>query len=120
MCCASPRRVLAGLGILRTVCAEGSITLIGQADVNTRVAFTEALRDGLLQSRRSDAFTVDLSQLAFLSIGCAADLLLLASDSPHRHLRVRCAPAQAATLRRIGAEALPCLELVVGEAGCGC
>ncbi|WP_461026219.1 MEDS domain-containing protein [Streptomyces sparsus] len=120
MCSAHPRKVLAGLGILRTVSTAGSVRLIGEADLNTRTAFAEALRDGLSQSSASGRLTADLTRLHFLSIGCAADLLLIASAAPHHRIEVRCAPFQAATLRRLGAESVMSLVLVEVEVGCGC
>ncbi|MDK1473133.1 MEDS domain-containing protein [Streptomyces sp. 549] len=120
MCSAHPRRVLAGLGILRTVSSPGAVRLAGEADLNTRTAFTAALRDGLAQSAGTGRLTADLTPLHFLSIGCAADLLLIASTAPHHRIEVRCAPFQAATLRRLGAETLMSLKLVEVEVGCGC
>ncbi|UGY92696.1 MEDS domain-containing protein [Streptomyces gobiensis] len=121
MCGAHPHNVLAGLGILRTIYADGSVRLIGDADLNTRLAFTEALRDGLSQTTRSRCLIVDLTRLHFLSIGCATDLLLLASDADgHDRIEVHCVPFQANTLRKLGAELVESLALVEVEVECGC
>ncbi|WP_344006706.1 MEDS domain-containing protein [Streptomyces thermocarboxydovorans] len=118
MCRAHPRNLLARLGELRAVHAGDSVRLIGEADLNTRDQFIEALNHGLARTTASRRLTVDLTQLCFLSTGCATGLLLACNAAGHELIEVHCDPSQAAALRRLGAGTVRQLALVEVRVRC--
>ncbi|MFC8128338.1 MEDS domain-containing protein [Streptomyces sp. NPDC057302] len=111
---AHPCRLLPRLGDLHTEHAEGVVQLAGEADIATRERFIGAVREGLRRSESSgQPLTVDLSDLIFLGVACAVDLLRLVLEHPHGPVHVHCPPAQARILRRAGADQVP--HVVISE-----
>ncbi|MEV0260397.1 MEDS domain-containing protein [Streptomyces sp. NPDC050617] len=109
---AHPRNLLERLGSLHTEYAGGVARLAGDADLATRAAFTAALKAAMARTPAAGRLVVDLTDLHFLSVGCAADLLLAAGGAVEgRRTEVRCDAFQARTLRRLGADSLRGLVL---------
>lgn len=108
---AHPCRLLDRLGLLSITAADGTLLVVGEADVSGRARFTGGVRAALARTDRSALLTIDLSRLHFLSLGCATDLLALAAVGGPR-LSVACSPLVARTLRRLGSDALPQLALI--------
>jgi hypothetical protein len=132
---AHPVALLERPGELRAYRSDQGCHLIGDADVATRSSFRAALVASLdaasigtasldtaffdsaefgtaaLGAAASGSVLLDLSQLCFLSAGCAADLLRLAATSGCHRVVVRCSAVQARMLRRLGADSLPALIL---------
>ncbi|WP_037958277.1 MEDS domain-containing protein [Streptomyces violens] len=84
---AHPHDLLDGPGALRALHAAGAVRLIGEADMATQIDWISALREAFKRSAHDGHLVVDLSRLHFLSVGCASDLLSLATDA-HRHGRI--------------------------------
>ncbi|MFH8981519.1 MEDS domain-containing protein [Streptomyces varsoviensis] len=105
MAAAHPRNLLERLGSLRVVHADdGVVRLTGDADLATRAEFTAALKAAMARTPVAGRLLVDLTDLNFLGVGCAADLLLVAERAEGgRRIEVRCDAFQARTLRRLGA-----------------
>ncbi|WP_223736977.1 MEDS domain-containing protein [Streptomyces purpurogeneiscleroticus] len=110
---AHPHDLLDGPGALRALHAAGSVRLIGEADMATRIEWTSALRDAFKRSAHDGHLVVDLSRLHFLSVGCASDLLNLSTDA-HRHgrIEVRLDRGKATLLIGLGSRYLKHVVLV--------
>ncbi|MDJ0346236.1 MEDS domain-containing protein [Streptomyces sp. H10-C2] len=119
MCRAHPRNLLTRLGELRAESADGSVRLIGEADLATGEQFTGAVSQALARTADSRQLIVDLTQLNFLSVRCADDLVGLVCDAGgHDRVEVRCEATQIRTLRALGEGRSA--RLVLTEAGGGC
>ncbi|WUR95013.1 AMP-binding protein [Streptomyces sp. NBC_01262] len=104
---------LSGCGVLRAVHGAGVVRLFGEADGATREQFVTALESGLARSRASRCLVVDLTQLHFIDIGCASDLLLLAQRATrHKVIAVHCDAYRARLLRMLGAQPVRPLVLI--------
>ncbi|MFF9869412.1 MEDS domain-containing protein [Streptomyces sp. NPDC013953] len=105
MCRAHPRNLLPRLGQLRCLYGNGTLRVIGEADLATAPRFAEALSALFRNSGASGPVTVDLRRTGFLSAECAAELLRrIARSAPERPVRVRCSAGHALLLRRLGVE----------------
>ncbi|GAA2446110.1 MEDS domain-containing protein [Streptomyces macrosporus] len=109
---AHPVDLLERPGDLAAVCGADEVRLVGDADLATREEFRAALRTVPVGDGDAPPVRVDLSELCFLDIGCAA-LLLRHAATGTRRVEVRCGAAQADLLRRLGSSTLG--NLVVTE-----
>ncbi|MEV0281994.1 MEDS domain-containing protein [Streptomyces sp. NPDC050610] len=110
---AHPTNLLERLGSLHTEHADGMVRLAGDADLATRTEFTAALKTAMARTPVAGRLVVILTDLHFLSAGCAADLLLVAGGAvEERRMEVRCDAFQARTLRRLGANSIRRLMLL--------
>ncbi|MFC6065501.1 MEDS domain-containing protein [Streptomyces ochraceiscleroticus] len=110
---AHPHDLLDGPGDLHVLHAAGLVRLIGEADMATQIEWISALREAFKRSAHDGHLVVDLSRLHFLSVGCASDLLSLATDA-HRHGRidVRLDRAKATLLIGLGSRYLKHVVLI--------
>lgn len=105
MCRAHPRNLLPRLGQLRCLHGNGTLRVIGEADLATAPRFAEALAGLFRDSGASGAVTVDLRRTGFLSAACADELVRrIARAAAGRPVRVRCSAGHALLLRRLGAD----------------
>jgi anti-anti-sigma regulatory factor len=104
-----PVALLERPGELRGYRSAMGCHLIGDADIATRASFMAAVTAAL--DAASGSVLLDLSQLCFLSVGCGTDLLRLAAAADCDRVVVRCSPAQARLLRKLGAADIPALVL---------
>ncbi|MFI8996601.1 MEDS domain-containing protein [Streptomyces sp. NPDC053542] len=110
---AHPHDLLDGPGSLRALHAAGLVRLVGEADMATQIEWISALREAFKRSAHDGRLVVDLSRLHFLSVGCASDLLNLATDA-HRHgrIEVRLDHGKATLLVGLGSRYLSHVVLV--------
>lgn len=108
-----PRELLSRAGQLAAAHAPGTVRLAGEADLATREQFTTALHRALAERPVGARLLVDLTQLDFLSTGCATELLLRLYDAPHEQIDLHCGSAHAALLHRLGAASL--IRLAISE-----
>ena len=100
-------------GVLRAVHGDGVVRLFGEAGGATRGQFVTALESGLARSRASRCLLVDLTQLHFVDVGCACDLLLLAQRATgHELTAVYYDVYRARLLRMLGAQTVRQLVLI--------
>lgn len=103
MCRAHPVNLLTRLGELRTVYGDGTLRLIGEADLATGEQFGAAVREALTSTADAGKLVVDLTRLSFLSVRCADDLLrLVRAADGHDRVEVRCESGQLRVLRALG------------------
>ncbi|WFB06387.1 MEDS domain-containing protein [Streptomyces sp. LX-29] len=117
---AHPRTLMERLGSLRAGYPLPQLLhLSGEADAATRERFTAALREAVDRTSVHRRLTVDLTDLHFLSFGCAGDLLSIAHGATgHERITVLCDSYLSLTLRRLGADAVPHLTLAEGRPRC--
>ncbi|GAA2500709.1 MEDS domain-containing protein [Streptomyces gobitricini] len=103
---AHPEHLLPRLGHLRCGLGDGTLRVIGEADLATREQLARALADLLRNPPPPGGpFTVDLLRTGFLGAESAAELVLLLDRAPaHRPVRIRCSERHARLLRRLGAD----------------
>ncbi|MEV3987801.1 MEDS domain-containing protein [Streptomyces sp. NPDC049837] len=106
MCRAHPQNLLPRLGHLRCRYGEGTLSVIGEADLATHGQFTRALAELLGDPAPPPGpLTVDLLRTGFLGAECASELVRLPDRAPaHRPVRIRCSERHATLLRRLGAD----------------
>ncbi|GAA0479713.1 MEDS domain-containing protein [Streptomyces olivaceiscleroticus] len=109
---AHPQDLLEAPGMLRALHTAGRVRLIGEADLATRVDWLAELREAFTRVAPGGGLVVDLSRLHFLSVGCASDLLNLATDARHDRIEVRLDRHQAGLLVRLGCHYLRHVVLV--------
>ncbi|MCZ4123301.1 MEDS domain-containing protein [Streptomyces sp. H39-S7] len=103
MCRAHPVNLLTRLGELRAVHGDGSLRLIGEADLATGAQFGAAVGGALARTAGSRELVLDLTELSFLSVRCADDLLrLVGAADGHDRVEVRCEAGQLRVLRALG------------------
>lgn len=111
---AHPRQLLDRLGVFTARHGPGTLRLIGEADLATREPFIAALRGAFARTAAARRLRVDLTPLAFLSVGCAADILAQSARSAHERIELHCTADQARILKAVGAGQLTRLELTEG------
>ncbi|WP_371580542.1 MEDS domain-containing protein [Streptomyces sp. NBC_01314] len=121
-----PLRVMERLDSLEVTETPDGGRIAGTAELSTRTAFVEALRDAL--ERRDDTgpshFVLDLRDLCFMEAHCAWQLISLAASlPPGSEVTVRCGELLGLVLKQLGADEVPQLLLSVegdgdeGDAG---
>ncbi|NLU68599.1 MEDS domain-containing protein [Streptomyces sp. HNM0574] len=120
---AHPRELLGRTGSLRATHREDGVRVAGEADAATAALFGHALRTAFARAAGAGRgrLTVDLTPLAFLGVGCAAELLRMCAQARTDRVDVtlRCSRFQGRTLERLGSGAVPSLHLdVAEEPGC--
>ncbi|MEU7486069.1 MEDS domain-containing protein [Streptomyces sp. NPDC042319] len=109
---AHPHDLLEAPGMLRALHTAGRVRLIGDADLATRGDWLASLREAFTGGPPEGRLVVDLSRLYFLSVGCASDLLNLATDARHKRIEVRLGRHQATLLARLGSHYLRHVTLI--------
>ncbi|WP_143608696.1 MEDS domain-containing protein [Streptomyces sp. CB03234] len=108
MCRAHPQNLLPRIGHLRCRHDNGTLQVIGEADVATYGQFAQALADLLRTPAPPPGLstrTVDLLRTGFLGAECATELVRLLDRAPaDRPVRIRCSERHATLLCRIGAD----------------
>jgi hypothetical protein len=111
-----PVALLERLGDLQAYHSINGVRLIGDADMATRDRFTAAVRTALDDASSAGRLLVDLSRLAFPSVGCAADMLRLAAQADgYERIDIHCSLFHARVLRKVGAAPIGRLNITTTQ-----
>ncbi|MBP2328397.1 hypothetical protein JOF56_008782 [Kibdelosporangium banguiense] len=113
-----PLQVLERLDAIDVVRTTKGGRIAGAAELPTREKFTEALRMALERpgSRGPFHFELDLTDLTFMEAHCAWQLISFAGSLPEgSKVVVSCGPLVELSLRGLGVDTVPQLELRVEE-----
>lgn len=103
-------------GDLEAYHSINGLHLIGDADVATRDRFVAALRTAFAAAAAVGRVLLDLSRLAFMSAGCAAELLrLVAQADGYERVDVHCTHFHGRVLRRLGSARIGRLTVTTQE-----
>lgn len=113
-----PIRVMERLDAVDVTRTPNGTRIAGSAELSTREEFINALHEALKQpdAQTPFHFELDLTDLCFMEAHCAWQLISFAASLPEgSKVTIRCGPLLELTLRGLGADTVPQLELSVEE-----